>query len=271
MSRQPSGQVGSGACRRSIRPSPPSPTASSARPPSAGPRSWGPATRTSGSSGCATSTSRSATARSRARSDAEDLGFAVRVIHRGRLGVRLRGGADHRRGAAGRRDRGRGGRGGRRDDQHAGRDRARAGVRRRHLGLVVRRQPARRADRREGRAARRLDRPAAAGRGGRPRVGVGRAGAGEQVLRRPGRHDDHPAADPGRPGVRGDGRRRRHLRLDGEHRAAGRPRLGVPHHRPLRLGRPSSTRCPSCSPRSSRRRASRPAATTWSSTRRTCG
>ena len=38
-----------------------------------------------------------------------------------------------------------------------------------------------------------------AGRGGRPRDGRGRAGAGEQVLRRPGRHGDHPAAGPGRP------------------------------------------------------------------------
>ena len=84
-------------------------------------------------------------------------------------------------------------------------------------------------------AAGRLDRPAAAGRSGRPRLRVRAAGPGEQVLRGPGGHDDHPAADPHPPGVRGDGRRRRHLRLDGEHRAARRPRLGVPH-RPGRAG-----------------------------------
>ena len=45
---------------------------------------------------------------------------------------------------------------------------------------------------------------------------VGRAGAGEQVLRRPGRHRDHPAAGAGRPRGRGDGRRRGHLRLDAD-------------------------------------------------------
>ena len=38
------------------------------------------------------------------------------------------------------------------------------------------------------------------------------------------------------PERRGDGRRGGHLRLDAEHRLPGRPRLGVPHHRPLRLG-----------------------------------
>ena len=174
-------------------------------------------------------------------SDTEDLGFAVRVIHRGAWGfasgviltddeaVRL---AETR----GRRRRGR-----RRDDHDARRARSRAGLRRRHLGLVLPRQPARRADRREGRAARRLDRPAAPGCRRRPRVRVRAAGPGEQVLRRPGRHDHDPAADPDPPGLRGDGRRGRHLRLDGEHRAAGRPRLGVPdrpgHRGRLRLGR----------------------------------
>ena len=45
-----------------------------------------------------------------------------------------------------------------------------------------------------------------------------------------------------------------------QHRPAGRPRLGVPHRRRTAgTGTPSSTRCPSCSPRSSRRPASRPA------------
>ena len=73
------------------------------------------------------------------------------------------------------------------------------------------------------------------------------------------------------PDVRGDGRRRGHLRLDGEHRAPGRPRAGSTSPTASTTGTPSSTRSPSCSPRSSRRRASRPAATTWSSTRPTCG
>ena len=47
-----------------------------------------------------------------------------------------------------------------------------------------------------------------------------------KLLRRPGRHPHHPAAGAAVPRLRGDGHRRRHLRLDGEHRAAGGPRLG---------------------------------------------
>ena len=129
--------------------------------------------------------------------DTEDLGFAVRVIHRGAWGfaagvvltteeaaavaeraVAVAGvAAEH--------------------DHQPGRDRPRAGLRRRHLGLGVRRQPARGPDRREGRPAGRLDQAAA-----RPRApsqhatACAAAGAGEQVLRRPGRHPHHPAADP---------------------------------------------------------------------------
>ena len=54
------------------------------------------------------------------------------------------------------------------------------------------------------------------GRRRRPRHGLGPAGAGEQVLRRPGRHGHHPAAGPARPRGVGHGRRRRHLRLDAD-------------------------------------------------------
>ena len=66
------------------------------------------------------------------------------------------------------------------------------------------------------------------------------------------------------PQLRGDGLRRGHrrLRLDGLDRAAGRPRLGVPH-RTATTGTPSSPRSRSCSPRSSGRPPSRPAPTTW--------
>ncbi len=51
-------------------------------------------------------------------------------------------------------------------------------------------------------------------------------------------HPHHPAADPASALLRGDGHRPglRGLRLDGDHRAAGRARLGVPHGRQLRLG-----------------------------------
>ena len=63
----------------------------------------------------------------------------------------------------------------------------------------------------------------------------------------------------------------RPVRDDAHPRAAGRPRVGVPHRHRARLGRPSSTSCPSTWPRSCGRRRSRPATTTSSSTRATCG
>ena len=66
--------------------------------------------------------------------DAEDLGFAVRVVHGGAWGFASGVAPHRRRGRAGRRDGGRGRPGGRRDDDRAGRDRARAGVRRRRAG-----------------------------------------------------------------------------------------------------------------------------------------
>ena len=82
----------------------------------------------------------------------------------------------------------------------AGRDRPRAGLRRRHLGLVVRREPVRRADRREGRRCSSTG-PSGCARARRSTTRRPRsaAGPGEQVLRRPGRHGDHPAAGPRRP------------------------------------------------------------------------
>ena len=137
-----------------------------------GPRARAPATPTSASSGSAT---RSLVVRDgvlQSASDTEDLGFAVRVIHGGAWGfasgvvlttdeaVRV---AETAVAV---------GRGRRRDDQRAGRARRRAGLRRRHLGLVVRRRPVRGAGRREGRAAHRLDRPAAHRRRRRPRLGA---------------------------------------------------------------------------------------------------
>ena len=109
--------------------------------------------------------------------------------------------------------------------------------------------------------------------GGRPRDRLPAAGAGEQVLRRPVRHPHHAAARTPPARVRGHrrGRGDRHLRLDGLHRAAGRPRLGVPLRTPTGTGTPSWPRSPTCSPRSSGRPASRPAPTTWWSTPPTCG
>ena len=96
-----------------------------------------------------------------------------------------------------------------------GRARARAGLRRRHLGLVVRRQPVRGADRREGRPAHRLDRPAAR----RARPSTTPRPSSQQV-----QENKYYADLAGtrttqqrvrmQPDVRGDGRRRGHLRLD---------------------------------------------------------
>ena len=97
-------------------------------------------------------------------------------------------------------------------------------------------------------AARRLVRAAARRRRRRPRRRRSAAGAGEQVLRRHRRHDDHPAAGPAAPGARGRPRStasRRHVRDDAHLRAAGRPRLGVPHRRRLGLGRRARPSCPS--------------------------
>ena len=76
--------------------------------------------------------------------DSEDLGFAVRVILDGAWGFRLRGGADGVRGRDRGGDRRDGGPGRGEDDPTSRGARSRAGPQGRHLGLVVRREPARR-------------------------------------------------------------------------------------------------------------------------------
>ncbi len=194
--------------------------------------------RTSVSSGSATSTSGVRDGALQGASDAEDLGFAVRVIHRGAWGFASGGGADARGGGPGRRARGRGG--------------ARSLRTMTSTPVEIAPEPVYddvtwissydvnplevpTAEK----AALLIDwtEPAAHRRRRRPRVGVPPAGAGEQVLRRPGGHPHHPAAGPGASRVRGDGQRRGPLRLDVVDRAAGWPRLGVPHRRQLGLGR----------------------------------
>ena len=100
-------------------------------------------------------------------------------------------------------------------------------------------------------------------RGGRPA-----AGPGEQVLRRPGRHPHHPAADP--DACRAS-RRWAPTATTGvfDSMRSIAPPVGrgweFLRRPPARLGRRARARCPSCSRRSSPRRASRPATTTWSS------
>ena len=61
------------------------------------------------------------------------------------------------------------------------------------------------------------------------------------------------------------------LRDDADPGPAGRPGLGVPRGGRLGLGRRAGGDCPTCWRRSSRPPRSRPAATTWSSIRPTCG
>ena len=125
-----------------------------------------------------------------------------------------------------------------RDDQLAGRDRARAGLRRRHLDLVVRRQPARRADRRQGR---RCSSTGPTGCAPVPPSTTRRRTCTR--CRRTSTTPTSPAPAPPSsgsgscPAFEAMGSRRRPLRLDGVDRAAGRPRLGVPHRRQLGLGR----------------------------------
>ena len=157
----------------------------------------------------------------------------------------------------------------------AGRARPRAGVRRRRLGLGVRRRPVR------GARSRRRSRCSPTGRGGCSPPGVDHVERGGSQVVQENKFYADLAGTPttqqrvrAAAGVRGHGTvdaDDRRLRLDAHARAAGRPRLGVPHRHRLGLGRRARASCPSCSPRSSRRRRSRPAATTWSSTRPTCG
>ena len=82
---------------------------------------------------------------------------------------------------------------------------ARADVRRRRVGLRLRDRPARRTPRREGRPARRLVRAAAGRRRRGAQLRGAQPGGREQVLRRPRRHHDHPAAGAARARLRGHG------------------------------------------------------------------
>ncbi len=148
-----------------------------------------------------------------------------------------------------RRDRGDGGAGRREDDQPPGRARSRAGPRGRHLGLVVRREPARRPARGEDglfagwteRAARRRRR--------RPRdrqrsqqvqenkyyADLGGSSITQQRVRL------EPTFE-----VHGTDEASRRLRLDAHHRAAGRARLGVLHRRAPSTSTPSAPSSPTC-------------------------
>ena len=89
---------------------------------------------------------------------------------------------------------------------------------------------------------------------------------GEQVLRRPRRHHDHPAAGADQLPARGGRHRQgvRPVRHDAHARGARRPRLGVPHRRPATTGSAELAELPEhARPRSCGRPASRAAATTW--------
>ncbi len=206
------------------------------------------------------------------------LRFGGRGLRRPRrpgrnLGLRLRDRPDRRVGGTRRRAGDRGRPGLPPGQRRAHLARARAGARRRDLGVCLRDRSVHGARDRQGRAPGGLERRAARAPRGHPRRRRPDPGAGEQVLRRPHRDDDHPAARPGAAQPRGHGRGRGDgpLRDDGHPRPAGRSRLGVPGLRRGGTGRPNSPRYPTCSPRSSPHRPSRRAATTWWSTRRTCG
>ena len=138
--------------------------------------------------------------------------------------------------------------GGRPDDHAAGRARPRAGPRRRHLGLAVLTSTRSRCRWRR-RSPLLVDwtRRLLGSRRRRPR----QRPASSQVQENKFYADlagtrDHPAAGPAGAALRGDGRRRgdRRLRLDAHDRAAGRPRLGVPHRRPAATGTPSCEQIP---------------------------
>ena len=102
---------------------------------------------------------------------------------------------------------------------------------------VLRDRPRRGAHRREGGAARGLERPPAAISGGGPRDCLRAHRRRGQALRRSRRHCHHPAPRS-RPSGGGGGRgqrRGRRLRVDAHSGAAGRPRLGVPPRHGLGL------------------------------------
>ena len=132
-------------------------------------------------------------------------------------------------------------------------------------GLRLPGRPVRRADRGQGRAA---GRPvAAAARGPRrgPCRGRGCRGAGEQVLRGPGRHLDAPAAGPHRAVAHRDDRRPRRRRVRDHElaRPAGGPGLRVPHRHRLGLGRRAGPVARAGWPRRRWPRRSSRAGTTW--------
>ena len=212
-------------------------------------------------------------ARVESSSDREDVGLAVRVIHNGAWGFASGIARTAGRGCAA----GRAG-GGHREGQPgaqlgAGRAGRRAGLRRRDLDLGLRRQPVRHRRVRPRRPARRTVRATARRRRRRPRRRAGRDRAGEQVLRRRARHGDHPATRAGQsrssPRCTSTARPARSSRCARLRRR--RPAAGSTSPAPAGTSTPRSPSCPNCCASTPRRRASRPARTTWSSIRPTCG
>ena len=194
----------------------------------------------------------------RPRGDRRHLGLrGGRRAHRRRGRPGHRAGSPRRHGVQG-------------DHPRAHRAGRRAGLPGRRLGLGVRRRPVRRATRRQGRPAQRVEPPTAA----RPPASTTSSADVHQVRENKFYADSHGTTTTQQRvrinpqleiyGADHDTRRARRHAHD---RAAGRPRLGVPHRRDLRLGRRAGASYPTCSPPSSPRLASRPAATTWSSTR----
>ncbi len=160
--------------------------------------------------------------------------------------------------------------------------RARSGARaRRHLGVGVRHRPVRGARGRAVRGARRAQQRPAGPRRGEPRRRGADAGEGAGLLRRPRRHPHHAAAraPAGRVERRRGRRGERGVRDDVHHSAPGGARLGVRGRRRARgrrepapgTGTTSWAAWATTWPRRCWRRRSSPAATTSSSTRRTCG
>ena len=147
----------------------------------------------------------------------------------------------------------------------AGRAGRRAGARRGRVVFGLHDRPADGPDGREGRGADRLV-PAPARRPcGGPRRGRARGGAGEQVLRRPGRYVDAAAAGPDGPVDRRHHRRPRRRRVRDHElaRPARRPRLGVPDRYRVGLGRRARPAAGTGWPRRPSPRRSSRAGTTW--------
>ena len=130
-----------------------------------------------------------------------------------------------------------------------------AGLRRRHLGVVVRRRTRSRSPRPTRRDCSSTGPSGCAAHAAvAARHGVAAAGPGEQVLRRPGRHPHHPAADPAPAALRRDGHRRARASSTRWPRSRRRSAAaGSTSPTAAATGTPSSPRCPSCWPRSSPR------------------